>query len=256
MGQHFLHDARIARAIVEALPADPARVVEIGPGPGALTRPLLERYPRVRVVELDERLARALPTRLNNPAGLEVIAGDALVVDLQALASGGPWLWAGNLPYSVATPIVRRLVERSDCVAAAVVMVQLEVAARLVAGAGETERGFFSVVVETAFRAELLFTVPARCFSPPPQVTSAVVRLLPRPAPAPPEVVARALELAGGAFTHRRKKLANAISVTASPGEVSGRLLESGLDPSMRPQELALEGWLAVARVFPAPGER
>lgn len=256
MGQHFLHDARVARAIVEALPAEPPRVVEIGPGPGALTRLLLERYPRVRGVELDARLADALSARLGSPPGLEVIAADALTVDVEALSSDGPWLWAGNLPYSVATPIVRRLVSHSDCVAAAVVMVQLEVAARIVAAAGDTARGYLSVVVESAFRAELLFSVAPHCFSPPPKVTSAVVRLLPRTIPAPREVVGRALELASSAFTHRRKKLANAIGVDMSSGEVSARLAESGLDPASRPGELGFEGWLAAARAFPASGGR
>lgn len=237
------------------MPGEPTRVVEIGPGQGALTRLLLARYPLVRAVELDGGLARALPGRLGHPAGLEVVEADALEVDLDGLAPGGPWLWAGNLPYSVATPIVRRLAERPGLVAAAVVMVQLEVAMRLVAGPGEPDRGFLSVLVEAAMSASMLFSVPARCFNPPPRVTSAVVRLEPRPPVAPPDEVARALELASGAFTRRRKQLANALPLEAGRSEVAARMTELGLDPLMRPQEVPLDGWLALGRAFPA-GER
>lgn len=229
--------------------------MEIGPGQGALTRLLLERYPRVRAVELDGGLARALPGRLGHPAGLEVVEADALEVDLDELAPGGPWLWAGNLPYSVATPIVRRLADRPELVAAAVLMVQLEVAIRMCAGPGHPERGFLSVVVESALRAEPLFEVPARSFNPPPRVTSAVVLLTPRPPVAPRAVVERARELAAGAFTKRRKKLANAVPLDTPHAEAVARLVELGLDPSMRPQEVSLDGWLAIARAFPA-GER
>lgn len=230
-------------------------MVEIGPGRGALTRLLLERYPRVRAVELDGGLARALPGRLGNPAGLEVVEADALEVDLGEMAPGGPWLWAGNLPYSVATPIVRRLAERPELVAAAVLMVQLEVARRVCAGPGHPERGFLSVVVEAALRAGPLFEVPARCFDPPPLVTSAVVLLTPRPPAAPREVIERACELAAAAFTRRRKKLANAVPLDLPRGEAAPRIAALGLDPGARPQEVALDGWLALARAFPA-GER
>ena len=96
MGQHFLTDRRVARAIADALPAAPPRVVEIGPGRGALTRPLLARFPRVRALELDEALARALPRALSSPEGLEVVTGDAVTADLDELGAGGPWSPAGT----------------------------------------------------------------------------------------------------------------------------------------------------------------
>lgn len=226
--------------------------MEIGPGRGALTRLLVERYPLVRAVELDRSLAGALSGRLGRPPGLEVVAADALEVDLDELAPGGPWLWAGNLPYSVATPIVRRLAMRPELVAVAVLMVQLEVAARMCAGPGDAARGFLSIVVESALQAELVLEVPPRCFDPPPHVTSAVVRLVPRVPGAPREVIERALELAAGAFTRRRKKLANALALGFPAREAGARLAELGLDPDARPQDVPLAGWLLLGQAFPA----
>jgi 16S rRNA (adenine1518-N6/adenine1519-N6)-dimethyltransferase len=255
LGQHFLRDARIGRAIVEALPASPARVIEIGPGQGALTGLLLERFPRVRAVELDPRLAASLAGRLGGPAGLEVVTADALTVDLDQLTGGERWSVAGNLPYSVGTPIIRRLIERHEVVAAVVVMVQLEVARRLVAGPGDPDRGFLSVLTEMHGGAELLFSVPPSCFNPPPRVTSAVVRMAPRAAAAPPEVVSRALALAADGFSHRRKKLLNALPIAAARGDLAASLPAVGLDAAMRPQEVPVAGWLALARALPGPPE-
>ena len=247
MGQHFLRDTRIAQAIVDALPALPARVVEVGPGRGALTRPLLARFPRVRAVELDGALARALPGALGSPAGLEVVAADAVTADLDELAPAGPWSLAGNLPYSVGTPIVRRVARRGDLFAAAVVMVQLEVARRLVAPPGGRDRGLLTVEVEACAAAELLFTVPPHCFAPPPRVTSAVVRLRLLPPAQHPPMLDAALRLAGAAFTHRRKKLANALADAVAAGSAGAAFAAAGIAPGARAEDLALADWLALA---------
>jgi 16S rRNA (adenine1518-N6/adenine1519-N6)-dimethyltransferase len=210
----------------------------------------------VRAVELDPRLAADLAGRLGRPAGLEVVAADALTVDLDQLTGGERWSVAGNLPYSVGTPIIRRLIERHEVVAAVVVMVQLEVARRLVAGPGDPDRGFLSVVTEMYGGAELLFSVPASCFSPPPRVTSAVVRVEPKAALAPPEVVSRALALAADGFSHRRKKLLNALPGTATRDDLAARLVGVGLDAAMRPQEVPVAGWLALATALPDAPEK
>jgi 16S rRNA (adenine1518-N6/adenine1519-N6)-dimethyltransferase len=254
LGQHFLRDAGVARAIVAALPEAPARVLEIGPGRGALTRVLLERFSLVRAVELDAALANDLPRRLGSPGHLEVRLGDALTLDLDELAESEPWQVAANLPYAVATPILRRLVHRGDLFPVLVVMVQHEVARRIVAGEGDAERGLLTVEIGARARAELLFPVPARCFSPPPRVTSAVVRLVPRELPAPPAVLARALELAAAAFSHRRKKLANALAAAGEPHELASAFTAAGVSPDVRPQELAIGRWLALAAALPAAG--
>jgi 16S rRNA (adenine1518-N6/adenine1519-N6)-dimethyltransferase len=253
LGQHFLRDPGTARAIVAALADEPPRVLEIGPGRGALTRALLERFPRVCAVELDGRLAAALAERLGDPAGLEVRRGDGLNLDLDELAEGGPWQVAANLPYSVGTPILRRLLPRHDVLTVVVVMVQLEVAHRLVAAPGGAKRGLLTLETETHARAGLLFTVPPRCFSPPPRVTSAVVRLALHAPPAAPAVVERALALASAAFTHRRKKLANALASVAPSGVIAAALATLGADGGVRPQDVPLAFWLALAEALPAP---
>jgi 16S rRNA (adenine1518-N6/adenine1519-N6)-dimethyltransferase len=255
LGQHFLCDARVATAIAAALPDAPARVFEVGPGRGALTSCLLRRFPRVRAVEVDADLAARLPARLGRPAGLEVISADALDADIDALAGGGPWLLAGNLPYSVGTAIIRRLLPRRDLFPALVVMIQEEVARRLLAPPGDGRRGLLSVEVEAYAEGRLLFTVPPRCFVPAPKVTSAVVTLLPRPSGLAAGLLGRALKLAGAAFTHRRKKLANALAGTAPP-DALGRAIDAlGIRVGARPQDLALSQWAALAASLPGSSE-
>lgn len=251
LGQHFLRDPGTARAIVTALGDTPPRVLEIGAGKGDLTRPLLERFSSVRAVELDDRLAGALPRRLGNPSNLEVRRGDALALDLDELAEGGPWQVAANLPYSVGTAILRRLLPRHDLFTVLIVMVQLEVARRVVAPPGGAGRGLLTIETEAHARAELLFSVPPRCFSPPPRVTSAVVRLHLHPPPAPPAAVGRALELAAAAFTHRRKKLANALASVGTTEKIASGLTAAGANDTLRPQDLGFDLWLALADALP-----
>jgi 16S rRNA (adenine1518-N6/adenine1519-N6)-dimethyltransferase len=254
LGQHFLRDAEIARAMVGALADEPPRVLEIGPGRGALTRPLLDRFRRVRAVEMDSALAGSLAQRLSFPEDLEVRHGDALALDLDELGEEGPWQVAANLPYAVATPILRRLIARGDLFPILVVMLQREVAQRIVAPEGSAARGLLTVEVEARAEAELMFSVPSRCFSPPPRVTSAVVRLVSRPLSAPADVIARALELAAAAFTHRRKKLANALTSMAPRGAIGEALVALGTAEGARAQELPFDHWLAIAAALPQAG--
>ncbi len=250
LGQHFLRDARTARAITAALADTPPRVLEIGPGEGALTRHLLVRFPEVRAVELDDDLAAMLPGRLGRPEGLQVLRGDAVTTDLDRLAEGGPWQLAANLPYSMGTPILRRLLPRRDLFTVLVVMVQLEVARRLVAPPGGRERGLLTLEVEAHAAAEMLITVPPRAFSPPPRVNSGVVRMTLR---TPPEAarLGRALGLGGAAFRHRRKKLLNALAREAEPEGLGAALARAGVDGALRPQDLSLADWLALAAEVP-----
>lgn len=247
LGQHFLRDGRIAEAIAAAVPEQPPRVLEVGPGKGALTARLLARFPRVHTVELDPDFAKSLRERLGEPEGLEVTLGDALQLDLGALAAEGPWSVAANLPYSVATPIVRRFLWAGETFPTLVVMVQKEVALRMLALPGNRERGALSVEIQLLADGELLFTVPPRCFSPPPKVVSAVVRLHSR-RKAPEAAVARAVALARLAFSHRRKKLANALR--GANGDVVLWLQRAGVSGELRPQDLTLEQWLALAQTW------
>lgn len=251
LGQHFLRDQRVAEAIVAALPADPPRVVEIGPGRGELTAKLLQRFPRIVAIELDAKLASELKLRLGNPEGLEVIGGDALEVDLTSLAAQGPWTVVGNLPYSVATAILRRWLGFGNVFPSLVVMVQREVAQRILAPPGDGERGALSVEFQLLAQGELLFTVPPRCFAPPPKVWSAVLRLRPR-GQLTDAVVRRAIRLARLAFTHRRKKLTNALARTVA--NLGTYLLQAGVSGEARPQELTVDQWLALGQLWEEGG--
>lgn len=251
LGQHFLRNRRVAEAIVAALPADPPRVLEIGPGRGELTAKLLQRFPRIVAIELDAKLANALKLRLGNAEGLEVIGGDALEVDFASLAAQGPWTVVGNLPYSVATAILRRLLGFGNVFPSLVVMVQREVAQRILAPPGNGERGALSVEFQLLAQGELLFTVPPHCFAPPPKVWSAVLRLRPR-GQLTDAVVRRAIRLARLAFTHRRKKLTNALAGTVA--NLGDYLLQAGVSGEVRPQELTADQWLALGRLWEEGG--
>jgi len=237
----------VAAAIAAALADDPPRVLEIGPGRGALTRPLLGRFPRVRAIELDAHLAETLASRLGDPSGLEVWRADALHDDLKEMIEDGPWQVAGNLPYAVATPIVRRLVHWGPAIPRMVVMVQREVAQRFLAPPGSPHRGLVSVEMELLARAQRLFDVPAGAFSPPPRVVSTVLVITPQPPPAPPAVVASALRLAGAAFTQRRKKLLNALAGAVPASLLRSALAEADCDGGWRPQQLDAARWLRLA---------
>ena len=250
LGQHFLRDAATARAIVAALADEPPRVLEIGPGRGALTRPLVERFATVRAVELDGALAAGLA----RTERLEVRHADALTADLDELAGGGPWQVAANLPYSVGTAIVRRLLPRHDLFTALVVMVQHEVALRMVAPPGGRDRGLLTLEAEAWGRASLLFTVPPERFAPPPKVNSAVLRIELRPPHVPVAAIARALALAAVAFAQRRKKIANALAAVAVAEELAAAVRSAGVDPGARPQELGMEAWFALALALPGTG--
>ena len=254
LGQHFLRDGRVAHAIVAALPDDPPRVLEIGPGQGALTRYLIERFATVRAVEVDPALATRARSALA-PAGVDVVQADALDMDLDAVTGGVPWLVAANLPYSVGTPILRRLMRRPDLFPVLVVMLQLEVAERLVAAPGDRRRGLLTLETDLTARARLLFTVPAGAFSPPPKVRSAVVHLAARDERPDAAVARGALALASAAFTQRRKKLANALASVSPPVRSAAAMSAVGLGAGARAEDLTTGEWLALAAELGSVGE-
>jgi len=243
LGQHFLVDRGVARAIVGLLADSPPRVVEVGPGRGALTGPLLERFARVLGLELDAALASELATRFAS-TGLEVQHGDALAVPLAPLlAPEAPWQVAANLPYSVGTAILRRLLPLSGLVTRLVVMLQAEVAARVVAAPGEREHGLLALERAAFAEARVALRVSPGAFRPRPRVSSAVLVLdLKRPVE-DPQLLARALALAGRALTHRRKMLHNALADAVPPDALEA----AGLDPEARPATVPLAGWVRLA---------
>jgi 16S rRNA (adenine1518-N6/adenine1519-N6)-dimethyltransferase len=244
LGQNFLVDRSVADRIVAVLADDPPRVLEIGPGRGALTEPLLERFDRVMALEIDATLVPPLEQRLGGRR-LEIRHADALREDLDGLlAAESPWQAAANLPYSVGTAILRRLLPRHDLFSRVVVMLQREVAARVVAAPGGRGHGLLALERAAFADARLLFDVNPRAFRPVPKVVSSVVVADLRPPLYEPELLAAALQLAARALTRPRKKLPNALA--PSPG--ADHIAEAGLDPGARPGTVPLEGWVSLAK--------
>jgi 16S rRNA (adenine1518-N6/adenine1519-N6)-dimethyltransferase len=243
LGQNFLVDRGIAERIVGLLSDDPNRVLEIGPGRAALTLPLLDRFDRVRAVEVDPSLAQSLKNNVREPR-LEIREADALADSLDDLASdGAPWQVASNLPYSVGTAILRRLLPRNDLFTRIVVMLQREVAGRVVASPGRRGHGLLALEVAAYAEARIAFEVGPGAFRPRPKVVSSVVVLELRPPSISRDEIENALRLAAHALTKPRKKLSNAVQPLCEPAALGA----AGLDLSARPGEVPLKGWIQLA---------
>jgi 16S rRNA (adenine1518-N6/adenine1519-N6)-dimethyltransferase len=252
-GQHFLEPAWVAKLVAAINPQANETFLEIGPGRGALTKELAPRVERLVAVEIDRDLAAALPPLV--PAHVRVVEGDFLETDLQALLAheARPVRVAGNLPYNVATPILARLLATCDggrLLADATVMLQKEVAERVIAGPGSADYGPLAVAVALDADATSVMTLPPGAFRPPPKVMSAVVQLRFRP-PAV-DVGDRAVfeRLVRGAFQQRRKTILNALGPPAATlgRDASDLLARAGVDPKIRPGDLPLDGFAALAR--------
>ena len=251
-GQHFLEPAWVAK-VVEILDARPEdSFVEIGPGRGALTAMLGPRVAELVAVEIDRDLAGHLSATV--PAHVRIVAADFLEIDLARLTTGKPPVRVvGNLPYNVGTPILFKLFQWAaggTVVRDATVMLQREVGDRLLATPGTPEYGVLSVYTAVHADAVRLLTLPPGAFRPPPQVTSSVIGLRFRPSPVdtgPREVFDAIVR---GSFGQRRKTLLNALRPVADhlsqdPAALIGR---AGLDPRLRPGDLSLADFAALAR--------
>jgi 16S rRNA (adenine1518-N6/adenine1519-N6)-dimethyltransferase len=240
-GQHFLVDDGVITRIVAAIHPRPGEaLVEIGPGLGALTQPLLERAGTLTVVELDRDLA----ARLRRNPRLTVIEGDALAFDFAALAAerGAKLRLAGNLPYNISTPLLFHLLDTADHVADLHFMLQKEVVDRMAAEPGGKDYGRLTVMLQWRCHIEALFDVPATAFEPPPRVESAVVRLVPWPQPA--AVDAKRLgELVTVAFSQRRKILRHTLGRWLAERGFSGTF-----DEQRRAEEVPVAEYVALAR--------
>ena len=239
-GQHFLRDqAVVARIIDSVAPAPGDNVIEIGPGRGALTRPLLERLERLAVIEIDRDLARDLEA-WGMPGGrLRVHCADALQFDFAR--AGAALRVVGNLPYNVSTPLLFWLVRFHEHVRDLHFMLQREVVARLTAQPGDAAYSRLSVFSACCFEVRPLFDVRAEAFVPRPKVVSSFVRLSPRPAP-PPDVRERLDTLVKLAFSQRRKTVANALS-SLFDRQALERL---GIDPRQRPETLRVDQFMRM----------
>lgn len=244
--QNFLHDAHYIARIVEAIaPAPGDRIVEIGPGLGALTAPLVQRAGHVTCVEIDRDLAARLRARFA-PGQLTLIEADALSLDWRALAQADPRPLAivGNLPYHISTPLLFALAPIADRVRAQHFMLQKEVVDRIVAAPGSRAWSRLSVMLQFRYRVERLFVVPPGAFSPAPKVHSAIVRMVPVAAERLAAVDASAFaRVVAAAFGHRRKTLRNALAGLLSEQAI----LAAGVDPSARAETLAVERFVRLA---------
>ncbi len=239
-GQHFLvDDAVIARIVAAVDPRPGQALVEIGPGLGALTQPLVERSGALTVIELDRDLA----ARLRGRTGLAVIEADVLGVDFAALAAGAgrPLRIIGNLPYNISTPILFHLLAQAGAVCDQHVMLQKEVVERLAAAPGGKDYGRLSVMLQWRYEVEALFDVPPDAFDPPPRVVSAVACMTPR---AQPAAVDAALlgELVAVAFSQRRKLLRHTLGRWLDARGATG-----DFDLQRRAEEVPVAEYLALA---------
>jgi 16S rRNA (adenine1518-N6/adenine1519-N6)-dimethyltransferase len=242
LGQHFLADPNIVRRIVATAGVGPgSRVVEIGAGTGTLTAALCATGAVVVAYEVDEGLRPLLEAEIGSRAELRFT--DVARVDLGRALEGGPWTMVANLPYGVGTPVLLDAVSGAAQIGAFVVMVQREVADRLVAAPGSRVYGLPSVVAQLFCDVAFCFAVGRQVFVPMPNVDSAVVRL-DRTTP-PGELEQRAVDIAAAAFSQRRKMLRSSLRSVVD----AGALAAAGIDPASRPERLSPAEFLELARV-------
>ncbi len=262
MGQNFLIDPQVPRDIAAASQADAAcGVLEIGPGIGPLTAELAQRAGKVVSVELDKSLLPVLAETMAPYPNVEIVPGDVMKLDLQALAAekfaGLRPIVCANLPYNITTPVLTKLIEAS-CFQSVTVLIQREVARRLAAPQGSSEGGSFSLFLQYYMEAELLFDVPPEKFLPAPKVTSSVLRCIRRDRPAVcPADEAFFFRVVRGAFLLRRKTLANSLAA-ALPGIGKGQVLSAleacGLPADVRGERLTLQDFARLSDILGGEG--
>lgn len=255
LGQNFILDLNLTRRIARAAaPLQGADIVEIGPGPGGLTRAMLaEGARRVVAIERDRRCLAALgELAAHYPGRLELVEGDALALDPAAL-SRPPRKIVANLPYNIATALLLRWLDRIGDYAGLVLMFQREVAERLVAKPRTPAYGRLSVLVQWLTEPKILFDLPPRAFVPPPKVTSSVVSLTPRPAPLAPADKATLERVTAAAFGQRRKMLRSSLKPLGVA--VEPLLAAAGAAPTARAEELSVGEFCALARALAGGGE-
>lgn len=246
-GQHFLHDTRIIQQIIKAISPEPEqRILEIGPGQGALTFPLLRKIKHLTAIELDCDLIEPLRLQAQGVGELEIINADVLSVNFTVLADYSTLRIVGNLPYNISTPILFHCLEHASAIHDMHFMLQKEVVERMSAEPGRKVYGRLSVMLQLRCRVEPLFDVPPSAFCPPPKVDSAVVKLTPLSID---EVPIKDLpfidRLVRAAFGQRRKTLSNALQGILSADHIR----TAGIDPRSRAEQLAPLDYVRLAKL-------
>ena len=250
-GQHFLLDLNITRKIARLANVGPQdHVIEVGPGPGGLTRALLETGARVTAVEKDERFRPLLEELAEAEPRLALLFGDALRADEAAIAGGAAAHLVSNLPYNVGTPLLIKWLTGPWTPASLTLMFQKEVADRIVARPGDDAYGRLAVIVQATCQAQRVMEAPARAFTPPPKVDSAVVRLLPHADRPEPELIGALERVTAAAFGQRRKMLRSSLKSLGGEAVVAA----AGLDPQARAETIDLAGFLRLAARVRADG--
>lgn len=248
-GQHFLNDESIAEKIVSfSSIKQNDTVIEVGPGKGILTSPLIEQASEVIAVEIDGRLIRYLEKRFSNAPGLTLIHKDFLKYDLPDFSEKVTII--GNLPYSVGTRIIKHLIEYRERFSTMIFMMQKEVADRLAATAGEKDYGSLSIFIQLHFDVEILMNIPPGAFSPPPKVHSSVIRMEPKQNVlrdiVNPQLFYKVVKMA---FSHRRKKLRNNLKILSISDYNLKKISEkTGIDLDLRGEMLSIEEYMELTR--------
>ena len=245
LGQHFLHERGVIEKIVLAVNPRPGdRLVEIGPGQGAITFPLLRRHGSLTVVEFDRDLITPLMEASEGLGELTIVHKDVLKVDFGKLAGDGRIRLVGNLPYNISTPILFHVLEHAEAIVDMHFMLQKEVVDRMASAPGSKVYGRLSVMLQALCRVQPLFDVPPGAFRPPPKVDSAVVRLIPKPADQVGIIDFPLFEaLVRDAFGQRRKTLRNAVQQLCSGDDIAA----AGLRPDARAEQLEVAQFIALA---------
>ncbi|TWT21254.1 16S rRNA (adenine(1518)-N(6)/adenine(1519)-N(6))-dimethyltransferase RsmA [Luteimonas marina] len=250
LGQHFLHERGVVDRIILAVDPKPCdRLVEIGPGQGAMTFPLLDRHGALTAIEFDRDLLAPLTEAARTRGELTLIHANVLDVDFTALAAGTPLRLVGNLPYNLSSPILFHALDHAAAIRDMVFMLQKEVVDRMAAPPGSKVYGRLSVMLQAWCEVTALFTVGPGAFRPPPKVDSAVVRLVPRP-PASVGIAdpARFSAIVRDAFGQRRKTLRNALSKLCDEATIRA----AGIDPQVRAEQLPVADFIRLANHAPA----
>ena len=249
LGQNFLLDLNLTGRIARAAgPLETGTTIEIGPGPGGLTRALLAAgAARVVAIERDRRAVAALASLVEASQGrLTLIEADALAVDAAGLGPA-PRRIVANLPYNVATPLTIGWLKQAGAYESLTLLFQKEVAQRLAAAPGTGAYGRLSVLAQWLAEVRLLFDIPARAFTPPPKVTSTLVRLAPRPLPAAAAEPELLEAVTAAAFGQRRKMLRQSLKALAEPERL---LAAAGIEPTLRAETLSVAEFCALARAL------
>ena len=245
LGQHFLTDKSIIEHIVHSVDPKPDdHIVEIGPGQGAITFPLLKRHGKLTVIEFDRDLITPLSEAAHGIGELTIVHKDVLKVDFDKLAGEGKIRLVGNLPYNISTPILFHALEHCTHVQDMHFMLQKEVVDRMAAEPGSKVYGRLSVMLQAICHVIPLFDVPPHCFNPPPKVNSAVVKLIPRPTEEI-QIDNKALfeAVVRDAFSQRRKTLRNALSKQCT----SEQLQAVDIKPELRAEQLPVRKFIQLA---------